>query len=69
MDKLQGIGVEYGVKIIGALVVLVVGMWVAKLIRKGVVKRMNKREVDPTLVSFASSLLYAALQVFHGFGG
>ncbi len=64
MDKLQDIGVEYGVKIVGALVVLIVGMWLAKMVKKGIVKLMQKRKVDPTLVSFATSLLYVALQVF-----
>jgi small conductance mechanosensitive channel len=64
MEKAQTIGVEYGVKIIGALVVLMVGMWVAKMIKKGIVKLMEKRKVDPTLVSFAASLLYVALQMF-----
>ena len=64
MEKAQTMGLEYGVKILGALVVLVVGMWVAKAIKKGVVKLMEKRNVDPTLVSFVASLLYVALQIF-----
>ncbi len=64
MDKLQDIGVEYGVKIVGALAVLIIGMWLAKMIKKGIVKLMEKRKVDPTLISFCSSLLYVALQVF-----
>ena len=64
LDKLQDIGVEYGVKIIGALAVLIIGMWLAKMIKKGIVKLMQKRKVDPTLVAFAASLLYVALQMF-----
>ncbi len=64
MEKIQSIGIEYGIKIISALVVLIIGMWVAKMIKKGVVKLMEKRSVDPTLISFATSLLYVALQVF-----
>jgi len=64
LEKLQAVGIEYGIKIMGALVVLVIGMWAAKMIKKGVVKLMEKRSVDPTLISFAASLLYVALQVF-----
>lgn len=64
IEKAQAIGLEYGVKILGALIVLVVGMWVAKMIKKGVVKLMEKRNTDPTLVSFVASLLHVALQIF-----
>ncbi len=64
MDTAMAVGMEYGVKIIAALLVLVIGMWIAKAIRKGVAKLMQRRNVDPTLISFVSSLLYVALQVF-----
>jgi len=64
MEELQSIGMEYGMKIIGALAVLIIGMWLAKMIKKGVVRLMQKRNVDPTLVSFATSLLYMMLKVF-----
>ncbi len=64
LETAQAIGLEYGMKILGALVVLVIGMWVAKMIKKGVVKLMEKRNVDPTLVSFVASLLHVALQIF-----
>ncbi len=64
IEKLQQMGVEYGVKIIGALLVLIVGMWIAKGVKKGIVKLMQKREVDQTLIAFLSSLAHMALQVF-----
>ncbi len=64
VDKLQIMGMEYGAKIIGALIVLIIGMWVAKMLKKGIAKLMEKRKVDPTLVSFATSLLYVAMQMF-----
>ena len=64
MEKIQTMGIEYGMKIVGALVVLIIGMWLAKMVKKGIVKLMGKRNVDPTLISFTSSLLYVALQIF-----
>lgn len=64
IEKVQVIGIEYGVKILGALIVLMVGMWVAKLIKKGVVRLMEKKGVDATLIAFVASLLYMALQIF-----
>ena len=64
METVQSLGVEYGMKVLGALAVLIIGMWIAKMIMKGVVKLMGKRNVDPTLISFSSSLLHVALKVF-----
>ena len=64
MGEIQSIGIEYGIKILSALLVLIIGIWVAKIIKKIIVKLMQKRSVDPTLIAFATSLLYVALQVF-----
>ncbi len=63
-EKLQAIGVEYGVRVVGALIILVIGMWVARAIKKGMVRLLQKRQVDPTLISFVASLLYVGLQAF-----
>jgi small conductance mechanosensitive channel len=57
-------GVEYGVKIISALLVLMIGFWVAKMIKKGIINLMGKRGVDPTLISFVSSLLFMVMKIF-----
>jgi len=64
IEKLQEMGIEYGTRILGALIILIIGFWVAKLIKKGIVKLMEKRNVDSTLISFSSSLLYVALKIF-----
>jgi small conductance mechanosensitive channel len=64
MEKLQGIGVEYGAKILGALLILVIGLWVAKLVKKLIVQLMGKSKVDPTLIAFVSSLVHVVMQVF-----
>ena len=64
LEKLQTLGMEYGVKILGALAILIIGMWIAKQLKKGIVKLMGKRNVDPTLISFSASMLYVVMQVF-----
>jgi len=64
MEKLQEMGVEYGAKVIAALLVLIIGMWVAKMIQKGIIKLMQKKEVDPTLTSFLASLIGVGLKAF-----
>ncbi|MDF7824258.1 mechanosensitive ion channel [Pontiellaceae bacterium B12227] len=64
MDTIQVIGVEWGMKILSALLVLFIGMWVVKLIRKGLVKLMERGKVDQTLISFVASLAQVGLQAF-----
>jgi small conductance mechanosensitive channel len=64
LGTVQTLGVEYGMKVLGALAIIIVGMWVAKLLRKVVVKLMEKGNVDPTLISFVASLAHVALQAF-----
>ena len=64
VDKAMEMGIEYGVKIVSALIVLIIGFWVAKMIKKGIVKVMEKRGVDPTLISFVSSLLFMVMKIF-----
>jgi small conductance mechanosensitive channel len=54
----------YGLKVVAAVVVFVVGRWVAKGLTKFLEKVMNKRQVDPTIVSFVENMTYIALLVF-----
>jgi small conductance mechanosensitive channel len=64
LEMIQSIGAEYGWRIIAALLILVVGMWIAKAIKAGFTKVMEKRKVDPTLTTFLASLIYIGLQAF-----
>ena len=52
---------EWGLKVIGAVVVLIVGRMVAGIIRSSVRKAMKRAEVDATLIPFVSSLIYWAV--------
>jgi small conductance mechanosensitive channel len=54
----------YGLKVIAAIAVFIVGRWIAKLLTAFTEKVMNKRKVDPTIVSFIANLSYIALLVF-----
>ena len=46
----------YGFKIVAALVIFVVGRWVARLLSKLVKKAMIKANVDETLAGFTQNL-------------
>ena len=64
VEKLYGLLALYGIKVIAAIAILVIGNWIAKIFRKVVNNVMKKREVDPTLGTFAASLTYYALIAF-----
>jgi small conductance mechanosensitive channel len=64
LDKIMEMASLYGVKVITALVVFIVGRWVAKGVRALVTRVMSKANVDPILVGFTSNIAYIALLVF-----
>ena len=49
---------SWGLKVVGAIVVLILGRMVAGMIRGGIRKAMTSRGVDATLVPFVASLVY-----------
>jgi small conductance mechanosensitive channel len=54
----------YGLKVLAALAIFIIGRWVAKGVRKLVDRLMTKSNVDPTLVSFTANLAYIGLLAF-----
>ena len=54
----------YGVKILLAIVIFVIGRWVAKIFGNVTQRVMEKREVDETLRSFVGNLIYYTLLTF-----
>ncbi|MBN2574823.1 MAG: mechanosensitive ion channel [Deltaproteobacteria bacterium] len=62
--KLREVTAQYGLKVLAAIAILVIGWIAAKAIR-GLVRRMlNKGRVDAALVSFVCSVTYVALMAF-----
>jgi len=54
--------VEYGTNLIYALVVLLIGLWIVKMITGSVRKMMLKSKMDDSLVPFLSSLVNTLLK-------
>lgn len=54
----------YGLKIIAALAILVVGIWISRLLKKVTHKMATKKKLDSMLVSFIVNLTYYALLTF-----
>jgi small conductance mechanosensitive channel len=64
IPNLQAFAALYGLKIIAALVIFVVGRWVARALRNVAKKMMVKGDVDETLISFVGNLTYITLLAF-----
>jgi len=64
ISSLQTFAAFYGLKIIAAIVIFVVGRWVARALRNVAKKMMAKGDVDETLISFVGNLTYITLLAF-----
>ena len=53
---------NYGPKLIGAIVVLIIGLWIIKLITKSVNRVMVRSNVDDSLRPFLKSLVNSLLK-------
>jgi len=62
--KVQDLSMVFGLKILTAIVIVVVGRWVARIIRRATEKMMTRSKVDDTLVTFVGNLIYIALLTF-----
>lgn len=61
VEELTALAVNYGVKLIMAIVVYIVGKWLANLIANGLEKGMSAKSVDPTVARFTRNIAYYAL--------
>jgi len=64
VPKIQEFSAMFGLKIISAILILVVGRWAAKAVRRTTEKLMMRSKTDPTLVTFVGNLIYIALLTF-----
>lgn len=54
----------YGLKVLGAIAILIIGRWVAGIFKRIMEKILINRNVDPMITSFVGSLTYIGLIVF-----
>ncbi len=57
IDLILKMLVEYGPKLIGAVVVLIIGLWIIKMVNKSIRKVMLKSKLDDSLVPFLSGII------------
>jgi len=63
VNHIKSLLLDYGPKLVMAIVVLILGLWIIGRIVKIVGNVMQKRGVDPSLQPFLRSLLHALLKV------
>ena len=63
-QQLQVVGLEFGLKLIVAILIFMVGRTIARMLSNGLRKIMKAKEVDQILDSFIGSLVYWALLTF-----
>ena len=62
VDKLIDFGIEYAPKLVGGIIVLVIGLWLTRIITKAVGKSLEKSKIDQSLVPFLKSVTNIALK-------
>lgn len=62
-DKIVNLGLEWGPKVAGAIIVLIIGLWVANFITKSIGKILIKREINPSLIPFVKGFIGTLLKV------
>ncbi len=63
IKMLSGYVTEYGLRLLGAIVVLIIGLWIIKILVKSSQRLMIKGQIDVSLSSFLKSLIDIILKV------
>ena len=66
MEQVSAIISVWGLRVLGAIVLLIVGMMVAKAVRAMVRRALERSQLDATLIPFLSGMVYYAVVVFVG---
>lgn len=65
IQTIVDVGTEYGMSVIGALVILIIGWWFAGWAKRAVTKALNKvSSIDATLTPFLSSIVRYVILAF-----
>jgi small conductance mechanosensitive channel len=66
LQSITDVAAEWGLSALGAIIVLIIGSWIAKRIRSGMRTSLGKSSLDPILIPFMSALVYWGLLAFVG---
>ncbi|MFO7701920.1 mechanosensitive ion channel family protein [Psychroflexus maritimus] len=63
MEQFTELVINYAPKVLGAIITLIIGFWIARLIAGKVKNLMVNKNVDPTLIPFLTSLIAIILKI------
>jgi small conductance mechanosensitive channel len=63
VNQLTEIATQYGPKLVGAIVILILGLWIIKGLTKGFVRLLDKSKTDESLKPFLRGLVSILLKV------
>ncbi len=61
IENLQTLAIDYGTNLVFAILIYIIGKWIARGVKSILVRAMEKAQVDKLLVTFVSNLAYAGL--------
>jgi len=64
IEQLRTIGTEFGLRILAAIAIFIIGRWAAKITRNLVKRAIKRSDADPTIVSFVGNMSYVAVLAF-----
>ena len=63
LNSLKDFVAQYGLKLLGAIAVLIIGLWIIKMLVRASFKIMDRSKIDPSLSSFLKSLVDILLKI------
>jgi small conductance mechanosensitive channel len=60
VEGLVGLVTTWGLQVVGAIAVLIIGRWIAAALRRSTARALERSNTDATLIPFASGLVYYA---------
>lgn len=63
VDQLMQLAISYAPKVLGAIITLFVGFWIAKVVAGRLRKALESKEVDESLIPFLHSLVLILIKV------
>jgi small conductance mechanosensitive channel len=64
LDKVYGYVVQYGLSFLAAILIFIIGKWVARLVARFIENAMAKSKIEKTLASFAKNMVYYTILIF-----
>jgi small conductance mechanosensitive channel len=64
LDKIYGYLIEYGLDLVAAILIFVIGKWAAQIVTKVMENLLIKAKVEKTLAVFAKNIVYYTILAF-----